>query len=179
MARNCHAIQEMLTEVGGRIEMLDEPVGSHLERCAGCREAAADERALGLLLAAAVPPADPAVERRVMAALGPARVRRRLVAFVPVAASIAMAALGVLLVGGVPGVRIISFLPEWSADGWMVFLTSASDWSLAVASGARAMVAVLDPAVAIAAAVLGAGGFAGMAVTGWRWRKASLWRRER
>lgn len=179
MAHKCQAIQEMLTEASGRVELLDGRVRSHLDSCAGCREAAAGERALGLLLAAAVPPADHEVERRVLAALGPARMRRRLVAFVPVAASLAIALLGALLVGGVPGARLISFLPEWSAEGWMVFLTSASDWSLAVAAGARAAVAVLDPAVAVAAAVLTALGLAGVVATAWRWRKASLWRRGR
>jgi hypothetical protein len=168
-----------VTEAGGRIEVLEDQVRHHLDTCAGCREVAADERALGLLLSAAVPPADPELQQQVLASLGPARWRRRIVAFVPVAASLAIAVLGAFLVGGVPGARIVSFLPEWSAEGWMAFVTSASDWSLAVASGARAAVAALDPAILIGAAGLSLLGFAGVAATAVRWRKASLWRRGR
>jgi hypothetical protein len=132
-----------------------------------------------LILAAAVPPADLEIEQRVMASLAPARVRRRMVAFLPVAASFAMALVGALFVGGVPGGGLVSFLPQWSANSWMAFVTSASDWGLAVASGARATAAALDPAVAIAAGVLSLLGLAGAAVTAVRWRKAASWRSTR
>jgi hypothetical protein len=132
-----------------------------------------------LLLSAAVPPADPRIEEHVMASIAPARARRRAVAFLPVAVSFVLAAVGAVLVGGVPGLGVVSFVPSWSADGWAAFVARISDWSLAVATGARASASLLDPAVLIAAGALGLLGLAGVAVTALRWRKASPWRRPR
>jgi hypothetical protein len=178
-ALNCEAIQEMLAQQGGRVERLETACREHLEVCPACQEVAAGERALGLLLSAAVPPADPRIEEHVMASIAPARVRRRAVAFLPVAVSFVLAAVGAVLVGGVPGLGVISFVPSWSADGWATFVARLSDWSLAVAAGARASASLLDPAVVIAAGGLGLLGLAGVAATALRWRKASPWRRPR
>jgi hypothetical protein len=178
-ALNCEAIQEMLAQQGGRAGRLDTACREHLEACPACQEVAAGERALGLLLSAAVPPADPRIEEHVMASIAPARVRRRAVAFLPVAVSFVLAAVGAFLVGGVPGLGVVSFVPSWSADGWAAFVARLSDWSLAVAAGARASASLLDPAVVIAAGALGLLGLAGVAVTALRWRKASPWRRPR
>ena len=104
VASDCQAIQEILTEHGGGLDRLDEVQSRHLEVCPECREVAAAERALGLLFARAIPPADPGVEEYVLAALRPARIRRRIVAFLPVAASLLVALLGAVMVGGVPSV---------------------------------------------------------------------------
>jgi predicted anti-sigma-YlaC factor YlaD len=179
VAIDCQAIQENLTEFGGGLDRLDEAACRHLEVCPDCREVAAAERALGLLFARAIPPADQVVEERVLAALRPARIRRRMVAFLPVAASLLVALVGVVMVGGVPGSGIFGLLPEWSAQGWMAFATSVSDWGTAVATGARAAAATLDPAFLAGVGLVSFFGLVGLAVTALRWRRISLWRQDR
>ena len=126
----------------------------------------------------AVPPADPDIEAAVLSTLGPVRVRRRIVAFLPVAASLLVALFGAVLVGGLPGAGVVSLLPRWSAEGWMAFVTSASDWATAVSAGARASAATLDPAFLAGVGLVGILGFVGIAVTALRWRKISPWRND-
>jgi predicted anti-sigma-YlaC factor YlaD len=179
VATDCQAIQETLTELGGRLDRLDQADSQHLEVCADCREVAAAEKALGLLFSRAVPPADPVVEERVLAALRPVRVRRRLVAFVPVAASLLVALAGAVMLGGIPGSGIVGLLPEFSAQGWMGVAASVSDWGTAVAAGARAAAATLDPAFLAGAGLVSIFGLVGLAVTALRWRRISLWRNDR
>ena len=178
MATDCQATQEMITELGGEIERLDQAAQHHLEVCPGCREIAAAELALGRIFSEAIPPADPTILTNVLAHLGPARIRRRVVAFLPVAASLVVALLGAVLVGGVPGGGIVGFLPGWSAQGWMAFVTSASDWSAAVAAGARATAATLDPAMLAGLGLLSFLGLVAVAVTALRWRRVSPWRND-
>ncbi len=103
VATDCQATEEMLTELGGEIERLDRVAQSHLEVCPGCREVAAAELALGRIFSEAIPPANSAIEKSVLARLSPVRIRRRVVAFLPVAASLVVALLGAALVGGGPG----------------------------------------------------------------------------
>ena len=179
MSTQCQAIQEMLTENSGMVERLEEASRQHLGACPECREVAAGERALGNFFSKVVAPADPAIESRVMSALRPVRIRRRIVAFMPVAASLIVALFGAILVGGVPGGGVLSFLPRWSAQGWMAFVTSATDWTTAVATGARSAAVALDPAVLAGAGMLSVIGLAGVAVAALRWRKASPWRSDR
>lgn len=176
VATDCQEIQETLAEYGGGLDRLDGAQSRHLEVCPDCREVAAAERALGLLFARAMPPADRAVEENVMAALEPVRIRRRMVAFLPVAASLVLALLGAVMVGGVPGSGILGLLPEWSAQGWMAFATSVSDWGTAVAAGARAAATTLDPAFLAGVGLVGILGLLGVAVTALRWRRISPWR---
>jgi len=178
VATDCQAIQEILTEYRGETDRLEGTARHHFEVCPACREVAAAERTLGLIFADAVPPANAGVERGVMASLRPVRTRRRIVAFLPVAASLLVALLGATLVGGVPGGGIVRFLPGWSAQGWMAFVSSASDWGTAVATGARAVAATLDPAILAAAGLVGFLGLVGVAVTALRWRRVSPWRNE-
>jgi predicted anti-sigma-YlaC factor YlaD len=178
LATDCQAIQETLTEYRGEIDRLDEVSRQHLEICPGCREVAAAERALGLIFEQAVPPADARIEGAVLAALKPVRIRRRFVAFVPVAVSLLVALVGAVLVGGIPGIGVVTLLPRWSADGWMAFVTSASDWATAVAAGARASAAVLDPAILAGVGMVSFLGLVGVAVTALRWRKISPWRND-
>jgi len=173
---DCQATEEMLAELGGEIERLDQVAQHHLEVCPSCREVAAAELALGRIFSEAIPPADSTIEKRVLAHLGPARIRRRFVAFLPVAASLVVALLGAALVGGVPGGGIVAFLPGWSAQGWMAFVTSASDWGVAVSAGARATAATLDPAMLAGAGLLSFLGLVAVAVTALRWRRVSPWR---
>jgi len=89
-----------------------------------------------------------------------------------------VALLGAALVGGVPGGGIVAFLPGWSAQGWMAFVTSASDWGAAIGSGARATAATLDPAVLAGAGLLSFLGLVAVAVTALRWRRVSPWRND-
>ena len=103
VAFDCQAIQETLTEHGGEVSLLGEVAQRHVETCPDCCEIAASEKALGLIFREAVPPADPKIEHAVLAALRPIRVRRRIVAFVPVAASLFVAVVGAIMVGGIPG----------------------------------------------------------------------------
>ncbi len=179
VATDCQTIQEILTENGGGLERLDGAESRHLEVCPDCREVAAAEMALGLLFAKAIPPADPDVEERVLAALRPVQIRRRIVAFLPVAASLVVALVGAVMVGGVPGSGILGLLPEFSTQGWMAFATSVSDWSSAVATGARAAAATLDPAILAGAGLVSIFGLVGVALTARRWRRVSLWRDDR
>ncbi len=179
LAAECQTIQEILTEHGGELDRLDRAASGHLEVCPDCREVAAAERALGLLFATAVPPADPVVEERIRAALQPLRIRRRVVAFLPVAASLMVALTGAVLLGGVPASGVLGLLPEFSARGWMAFATSVSDWGTAVATGARAAATVLDPAFLAGAGLVSIFGLVGLAVTALRWRRISLWRDDR
>lgn len=179
MATDCQTIQEMLTENGGGLERLDGAESRHLEVCPDCREVAAAEMALGLLFAKAIPPADPLAEARVLSALRPVQIRRRIVALLPVAASLLVALVGAVMVGGVPGSGILGLLPEFSTQGWMAFATSVSDWGSAVATGARAAAATLDPAFLAGAGLVSIFGLVGLALTARRWRRLSLWRDNR
>ena len=176
VATDCQTIQEMLTENGGGLERLDGAESRHLEVCPGCREVAAAEKALGLLFRKAIPPADPVVEERVLAALRPVRIRRRIVAFLPVAASLLVALVGAVMVGGVPGSGILGLLPEFSTQGWMAFAAGISDWGSAVATGARAAAYTLDPAFLAGAGLVSIFGLVGVVLTALRWRRVSLWR---
>jgi len=176
VATDCQTIQEILTENGGGLERLDGAESRHLEVCPGCREVAAAEKALGLLFRKAIPPADPVVEERVLAALRPVRIRRRIVAFLPVAASLLVALVGAVMVGGVPGSGILGLLPEFSTQGWMAFAAGISDWGSAVATGARAAAYTLDPAFLAGAGLVSIFGLVGVVLTALRWRRVSLWR---
>jgi predicted anti-sigma-YlaC factor YlaD len=179
VAAECQTIQEILTEHGGELDRLDRAESSHLEVCPDCREVAAAERALHLLFAKAIPPADPVIEERVRAALRPVRIRRRVVAFLPVAASLVVALVGAVMLGGVPASGVLSLLPDFSAQGWMAFASSVSDWSTAVATGARAAATTLDPAFLTGAGLVSIFGLVGLAATALRWRRISLWRDKR
>jgi hypothetical protein len=132
-----------------------------------------------MLFARAIPPADPIVEEGVLAALRPVWIRRRIVAFLPVAASLLVALVGAVMVGGVPGSGILGLLPEFSAQGWMAFATSVSDWSAAIAAGARAAATTLDPAFLAGAGLVSFFGLVGVVVTALRWRRVSPWREDR
>ena len=179
VATECQAVQESLAEHRGAVERLDRAARGHLEDCPLCQEVAAAEHALGLIFTRAVPPADPEIERAVLEALGTARLRRRLVAFVPVAASLLLAVIGALLVGGVPGSGVLSRLPGWSTQGWVAFAGGVSAWTTTVVAGARAAAAAIDPGLLAGAAVLGLLGLVGVVTTALRWRRISPWRERR
>ena len=178
VAFDCQAIQETLTENGGEVSRLDAAAQRHVGTCPDCCEIAAAEKALGLIFRAAVPPADETVERAVLAAMRPVRIRRRIVALVPVAASLLVALVGVAFVGGIPGSGIAGFLPGWSAQGWAALVGTISDWRVAADTGMSAAAAAFDPGILAAVGIFGLLGLAGVVFTALRWRRISPWRND-
>lgn len=176
VASECQTIQEALSENRGEVVRLGDAERRHVDACPGCAEVAAAERALGFIFREAVAPADPSVVAGVMAALRPVRTWRRVVAFVPVAASLLLAAVGALLVGGVPGSGVFSLLPGWSTQGWSALLGGVTDWYAATSTGAASAAAAVSPAFLVAAGVIGLLGLAGVVATARRWRKIAPWR---
>lgn len=177
MASECQAIQEALSEHRGELSSLGAIERRHVDACPGCSEVAAAEMALGLIFRDAVPPADSSVVDGVMARLGPVRIRRRMVAFVPVAASMLLAVVGALLIGGVPGSGVLSLLPGWSTQGWSALFGGVSDWYGATSAAVAAAASAMDPAMLVAAGVIGLIGLVGVVGTARRWRKISPWRK--
>jgi hypothetical protein len=178
VASECQTIQEALAEYRGEVVRLGAAERRHVESCADCSEVAAAERALGFVFRDAVPEADPSVVAAVMSKLRPARNRRKIVAFVPVAASLLLAVVGAVLVGGVPGSGVVSRLPGWSAQGWSALVAGASDWYAATSTGISAATAALNPIVLASAGVIGLLGLAALVATALRWRKISPWRND-
>jgi hypothetical protein len=133
--------------------------------------------ALGFIFRDAVPPEDPSVVEGVMSALRPVRFRRRLIAFVPVAASVILAVVGALLVGGVPGSGVLKLLPGWSTQGWSASLGVITDWYHATSTGFAAVAAAMNPTFVVAAGAIGLIGLLGVVATARRWRKISPWRK--
>lgn len=177
MDATCLSVQLALMEVAGDVGQLAHEERVHVEACSECARAASAELGLGRVLAEALPPEGPALEAAVLAALAPRGWRRRVVAALPVAASLGVVALGVMLVGGVPGVGILSLLPAWSSQGWMALAGVAGDWGVAVLATSRAAGAVVPAPAALAAAGLGVAGLWLTVSVVRRWRRSPAWRR--
>ncbi len=176
MATDCEVIQEKLAEVGHESGQLSDEIRRHVERCPRCCEVAAAERALGLIFSSVLPAADPRLEGRVRVAMGSARRRRRVIALLPVAASLFVALLGAMLLGGLPGGSLLAVLPVWSSQGWLAVAATAGDWTAALRTAAGATGAVLSPAVLAAAVVVSLVGVAAVIAATRRWRRVSPWR---
>jgi hypothetical protein len=166
-------------EVSGEAASLEEADCSHLSECAVCTAVAATERSLNALLQQARPAEDLELEAKILAALPPLRWRRRAVAFLPVAASLVVAILGTVMVGGVPGGSLLSLLPLWSTRGWLAVVSAASDWGVALVATARTVGTALPPATFVVAALVTVGCLVGLVSAALRWRRASVWRRGR
>ncbi len=174
MDRGCQLLQEVLTEVEGETSRLSGAELRHLDSCASCRAVADAERRLVELLSTAVPPADGTVEEAVMRAV---RARdRRLVSLFPVAASLVLALVGVVAVGGVPGGSLLSHLPFWSSKGWLTVAGAASDWAVALAATSRAAQTTIPTLVHVAALAATAIGALSIVAAARRWRTLSPWR---
>jgi len=172
---SCEAIQESLAEHLGETGRLSEEERRHLELCPQCCEVAAGENALGLILARVLPPADPTMEDKVRAAMHSARRRRRVLALLPVAASLLVALLGAVLLGGLPGGSLLALLPVWSSQGWVSLAASAGDWNTVLTTVAGAATALLSPGVLVTAIVVSLLGFGAVAFAARRWRQVSPW----
>lgn len=173
----CRSVQLALMDVAGEVDQLAQAEQAHVAACSACARAASAELGLSRVLVGALPPADPRLEAAVLAALPALARRRRVWSALPVAASLAVVALGVLLVGGVPGAGILSLLPAWSSQGWMAITGLVGDWGVAVVATARAAGAVVPAPAALAAAGLGAAGLWLMVSVVRRWRRSPAWRR--
>jgi hypothetical protein len=176
VSTDCQTIQEVLTERGGVVDHLDPAQREHVSACPQCGEVAAAELALAHLFSKAVPPADLTVEESVRSALRPVRIRRRVVAFLPVAASLFIALLGAIMVGGLPGAGTAALLPLWTAQGWVALATGASDWGAALATGVRAVGTAVDPAILAGAGLVSLLGLAVVGIAALRWRRVPPWR---
>jgi hypothetical protein len=134
---SCRAVRERL-EAG---EAADREVRAHLEGCASCRAHAV---LLGVLGGLAPGEADEGTVHRIVLALPPAPwQRRRLAAWLPLAAGLALAAVGLVLSGGIPAPGVMSSLPGAAAGilGWIV--SSALDAVAAARGGTSAAQAVV------------------------------------
>lgn len=175
MTTSCEAIQARLVEHLGEVERLADGERRHVEQCPQCCEAAAAERALARIFARALPPADPELEARVLAAIGPARRRRRVLALLPVAASLFVALLGAVLLGGLPGGSLLALLPMWSSQGWVSLAATMSDWGTAIGTAVGAAGSLVAPGTVVAAALLSLLGVTVVVAAVRRWRRVSPW----
>lgn len=178
MTTSCEAVQELLAESFGETGRLSEEERRHLEHCPQCCEIAAQENALGLIFSKVLPAADPKIEEQVRSAMQSSGRRRRVFALLPVAASLLVALLGAVMLGGLPGGSLLALLPVWSSQGWLSLATSASDWNTVMTSAAGAATQLLGPGVLAIALVVSVMGFAVVAVAARRWRQVSPWRHD-
>ncbi len=117
MSGNCRAVRERL-EAGTPAE--DREVAAHLAACTACRSHASLLLELGRL---SPPEASEETVKRIVAALPPAPwLRRRVSAWLPLAAGLALAAVGLVLSGGIPAPGVVSSLPAAAGGvtGWLV-----------------------------------------------------------
>ena len=175
MTTSCEAIQARLVEHLGEVGRLADDQRRHVEQCPQCSETAAAERALARIFARALPSSDPGLEARVLAAIGPARRRRRVLALLPVAASLFVALLGAVLLGGLPGGSLLALLPMWSSQGWVSLAATVSDWGTALDTTVGAAGSLMAPGVVVAAALLSLLGAAVVVAAVRRWRRVSPW----
>jgi hypothetical protein len=175
VATSCEAIQELLTEHLGETDRFSEQERRHVEVCPQCCEAAAAERALSTIFARALPPADPSAEAEIRAALRPMRIKRRVVALLPVAASLFIALLGAVMVGGLPGGSLLALLPMWSSQGWLSLAASVGDWGTVLTTAAGAATTLLGPAALATAILVTVIGVGLIGVAARRWRRISPW----
>jgi hypothetical protein len=167
-----------VVEVGGDLDRLDGEQVRHVATCASCRAVVDAELGLAGIMATTVPPADPAVQRRVMETLAPMRRRRRLTALVPVVASALMALVGVVMLGGVPGGSLVARLPAVSSQAWLAIAGAASEWSVGMTAAAEAARITLSPAVQLACVLMALAGLTGTLFMARRWRPVTPWQRD-
>lgn len=135
----CAVVRRSL-ESGGLTERSE--IQAHLGECSACRAHAA---LVALLTELEPSEADAVTVRRVMAALPPAPwQRRRLAAWLPLAAGLAFVVAGLLLLGGVPASGTVAQLPA-AAGGVLGWIGSSALDTLVAARGgsdaARVLVA--------------------------------------
>jgi hypothetical protein len=107
-----------------------------------------------------------------------ARRRRRILALLPVAASLLVALLGAVMLGGLPGGGLLALLPVWSSQGWVSLAATAGDWNTALHTAAGSASELLGSGVLAMAVAVTLLGFGVVAAGTRRWRQVSPWRRD-
>jgi len=158
MTRGCDRVREALVEHGGEVARLDEEARRHLAGCEACAAVAEGERRLAQGFGALQPSEDPELERLILARVRRIERRRRLAAALPLAAGLLLAALGAVLVGGLPAAGLLAALPSASLVGCIGLAARLADAAAAV----RALAAVTPAWAAVAAAAVAAGLGAGL-----------------
>ncbi len=175
MQATCETVREELVRRGGRVEDLSPACGSHLAGCVECREIAAVERRLHRLLSEAPPQADVKLQKSILAAIG-SRPRRRFLTWLPVFASLLIAAAGAVAMGGVPGIGLARLVPGWAGQAPIAVMRAAADWSVALVAVAKATASSVPAAVRFLAVFLALGGAAGVAFLARRARRSAGWK---
>jgi hypothetical protein len=174
----CDQVAELLVEVQGALDRLPPEARRHASSCTVCAANAATERRLAGVLESVLPPSDPALEARVLARLQARRVRRSLLAALPVAASLAVVATGAVLAGGLPGSRLLGQVPMVAGHGWLHLLGAASDWSVALLAVSRTIGTALPAFMPVAGSAVALLGLASVVLAVRRWRPGEAWRRD-
>lgn len=136
-----HAIEADAAELSAEIQ-------THLSECAECRTHAAVVCSLASLSPA---PADDGAVAQIIAALPPARWQyRRVATWLPLAAALALVAVGLLLLGGVPAGSFVAAIPSAASGvlGWI------GTWALDTMVVARGSADAVRAAVSVAGAWL-------------------------
>lgn len=174
----CRAIQEKLVEAAGDTAGLSAGEIGHIEACPTCAAVAEAEAGLGRLFTQALPPEDPEVVRQVMASLRPVRIRRRVAALLPVAASLVIALVGIAMLGGVPGASLLARLPLVSSHSGLALANAVGDWTVAVTTVSSAAQGALSTAARVGASLVAAVGLMLVVVAARRWKPVASWRRD-
>jgi anti-sigma factor RsiW len=162
-------------EAAGEVGALAGEAKRHLASCQECSQAAAEELQLRAAIRAATPAEDHELQTQIMVAVSQRRLRRRLFAVLPIAASFLVAVIGGLMIGGLPGRGLVSLLPLWSGHGWLAFADVVRDWSLVLLTTARMAGDLIPPLVQVAAALLALAGLWTSAVALSRVRETIRW----
>ncbi|MCD4748717.1 MAG: hypothetical protein K8R59_05015 [Thermoanaerobaculales bacterium] len=175
MNRDCKLLQQALVEVAGVVDRLDDGYQEHLRSCETCRAVVAEELALVRLLDEAAPPEDIALQEQILLTLAERRLRRRWLAAVPVAASLAFAFLGVTLLGGIPAGGLAASIPAWSGGGLVALIQSCGNFLTALAAAGGVLANLITMPWSVAAAAAGLSGMAGLIFLSRRWKYRPVW----
>ena len=178
MESPCQAVAQLLVEARGTLDQLPPEARRHVASCTACAETAAFERRLASVVESALPPTDPDLEQLVLDHLPTYRLRRSLLAAVPVAASLAVITAGGVLAGGLPGGRLLGQVPMVAGHGWLHLLGAASDWSVALLAVTRTVGSVLPAFMPLAGSAVAVLGLASVVLAVRRWRPGVAWRRD-
>lgn len=175
MSSQCETVRHILVEGPGGLDRFDPAVAGHLESCEACRQFAVAEERLANVLETASPPADPALQQRVIHAVQVLTGRRRHLALVPVAASVVLVLAGVTVLGGVPGASMAAALPGWTAGGWLALAGTVMDFVGALRAAAVGLGALISWPVVLGAVMVSMAGIGALVSISKRWRRRAVW----
>lgn len=176
MTRDCTQIQKEIVEVGGSVENLERGLRGHIRTCDSCRRIAELETSLTAILAEASPPADPELQERITTGVARLRRRRQLWSVLPVAASLMVALLGVVALGGVPAGGLAANLAVGSGAGWMELVSSLGQLATVATVTVEALSRAVTPAFGLLAAGVMLSGIFGLGQLSRRWKLQPQWR---